>query len=184
MRPAPGEKRGAGRERRGAKRAAFWPPVASPPYLSCPQHDRARGAAAAECGRRSQPPPTLSNGMAGACRRARLPTPATRGTAREGTGGAQRNPAAGAQAFAPSHRRQLLKRGRRGRLRRKADECTARRCGRGATGCAHTEDVLTRSAAAQRAATGGSAPTAAASNMHHSCAASYRHAAQKWWPYL
>ena len=59
-------------------------------------------------------------------------------------GGAQRNPAAGAQAFAPSHRRQLRQRGRRGRLRRKADECTARRCCRGATGCAHTEEVLTR----------------------------------------
>ena len=124
---------------RGAKRAAFWPPEASPPYRCCPQHDRARGAAAAECDRRSQPPPTLNNGMAGACRRARLPPTATRGTAREGTGGAQRNPAVGAQAFAPSHRRQLRERGRRWRLRRKADECTARRCGRGATGCAHTE---------------------------------------------
>ena len=28
---------------RGAKRAAFWPPEASPPYRCCPQHDRARG---------------------------------------------------------------------------------------------------------------------------------------------
>ena len=184
MRPAPGEKRGAGRERRGAKRAAFWPPEASPPYRCCPQHDRARGAAAAECDRRSQPPPTLNNGMAGACRRARLPPTATRGTAREGTGGAQRNPAVGAQAFAPSHRRQLRERGRRWRLRRKADECTARRCGRGATGCPHTEDVLTRTAAAQRAATGGSAPTAAASNMHHRLRGELPSRRAKRWPYL
>ena len=99
MRPAPGEKRGAGRERRGAKRAAFWPPEASPPYRCCPQHDRARGAAAAECGRRSQPPPTQNNGMAGACRRARLPPTATRGTAREGTGGGAAEPRRGRAGF-------------------------------------------------------------------------------------
>lgn len=98
---APPPAKNGGRGGSGGARSGrpFGRLMQAPPYLSCPQHDRARGAAAAECGRRSQPPPTLNNGMAGACRRARLPPTATRGTAREGTGGGAAEPRRGRAGF-------------------------------------------------------------------------------------
>ena len=86
-----GARRLGGGGQRPLKQAPLpWLPAARP----------ANGATAAEWPRRSQPPPLQKNGMAGAYRRGR-PPPLPRETAQQGHRGAQRNPAAGAQAFAP-----------------------------------------------------------------------------------
>ena len=107
--PAPGPKPGGGAGAEGRAAAAARRPKAaeaSPPCLGCPQQDRRTGRR-----RRSGPGGanrhhSKKNGMAGACRRGR-PPPLPRETAQQGHRGAQRNPAAGAQAFAPSGRRHL-----------------------------------------------------------------------------
>ena len=107
--PRPGAKTGGrgwsggARRRSGAAAKGRW---SKPPLPWLPAARPANGATAAEWPRRSQPPPLQKNGMAGACRRGR-PPPLPRETAQQGHRGAQRNPAAGAQAFAPSARRHL-----------------------------------------------------------------------------
>ena len=119
--PRPGTKTGGRGWSGGARSGRPVGRLEQAPLPWLPAARPANGATAAEWPRRSQPPPLQKNGMAGACRRGR-PPPLPRETAQQGHRGAQRNPAAGAQAFAPSGRRQLRKRGRRERLRRKADD--------------------------------------------------------------
>ena len=119
--PPRGQNRGAGLERRGAKRPPVRAAGASPPTLAARSKTGERGDGGGVG--REEPTATTTEEMGWrepAGRPARRRCRARRRS--KGTGGAQRNPAAGAQAFAPSGRRQLRKRGRRERLRRKADE--------------------------------------------------------------
>lgn len=120
--------------------------------------------------------------MAGACRRGR-PPPLPRETAQQGHRGAQRNPAAGAQAFAPSGRRHLRSGGGGSGKGAKPMMAAARRFG--GTGPRAYRRVLTPSGGSTTSGNGGAqaatAPPTAAASIPHAptvSAASYRHAAE------